>query len=104
MNWAWIVTICLGATFLVSIPLAIRLDEYKYGAAKITAILVAAMSVILGLVFLLVAANIDSVEYNKETIRLCSARGGVVSQDGRCFIVDPKHKDPVSFSPGVWQR
>ena len=48
-----------------------------------------------------VAQDIKRVNaYNEETVRICSAKDGVVSEDDLCIV----NNKPVEFMPGVWRR
>jgi uncharacterized membrane protein HdeD (DUF308 family) len=62
---------------------------------------IVAMVIGLGLLIAGTAGGINKAnEYDQETVRICSAKHGVVSKDNHCFV-DGK---PVEFIPGVWER
>jgi hypothetical protein len=63
---------------------------------SITAFIMSCAAVVTGVV--LIAA--DNNDYQKETIRMCNEKHGVVTLDYQCFV----DGEPVQFSPGVWVR
>lgn len=93
----FIILVVLGGIIGI-IGIASLLDPYSGGEVAF-----GLFSFVLGLALFVggsIGANKAVDAYNQETVKLCDAKDGTVSMDGKC-MVDQK---PVEFSPGVWER
>jgi hypothetical protein len=89
--------------FIISISLVVLgalLCFISWRYDSVIAFAFAGFCAIGALILVGVGATVDQGNYNHETVRICTEKGGVVSKDNHCFV----NGKPVEFSPGVWQR